>query len=1574
MSTPAATGKTNDQVEVLIGIGEGPIEGLEDGLKSFYFGDTPVMSQSGQMQFENCTIDLRLGEDNPDPLRLELGGSALSHTVGVALYENTPVIRSTTGGQIDFLDVRILAVNVGKNDGGEWGVDFDLEYKRSSSGTWLPWRDGTTDPKMTISGSLQNQIFEYRRHVNRLPPGETYDIRVTKTTYESTSKRYTSINWESFQEIDAKDRSYPNVAMVRVYAKSSNQFTSVPQFWGVYKGYKCRVPVNFDPLTRTYDGIWDGTFKVAWTDDPAWILYECVMNSRWGMNAYYPCTIDKYDCYEASQWTSHQVPNGEGGTQPRYTFNRWIREPLNGMELINIIAGSFGGRCFDDQNGTIILRLDIDSQPVALFTPENVENGLFNYSYTDLDQRYNDATVTFPNPNMTWQLDRRYISIQDSIDEIGKIHLDYQLDDCTNVHEALRRGYLRVISSVTETEQVSFNTNRLGCTVSPFEIFLVSDPDMGYGLSGRVKSISPDRKTIYLRDALPLEANVLYTFLFQTPNGVISVDYGTLASTSVTQITWPSALDAGIEAGTTFNLGSEFGWPTGPTPSTIGLPKPYRCVKIDEVEGNPDKVQIVGIEVNRNKWAAADNAEFVEDSEYSYRRPGTDVKPPQIPLSFNYSTRTLNGQTVPTLEIRWNKSPDMFLSRYRIEYDYEGTGSQLLTETTNTNVNFDNPKPGTYTFHVYALNTASNPSPALSGSTTVSAATAALPPSPITGLEIAGQGNNTIFTTRDVKFAWRLRSTGQNLDFDDEDALSGAESGAMDSTFQNFIVQFFDGATGKFFFQDTTTDPFYTLAFDSNYNTPGGPHRNIIIKVFYRDIYGQVSSPATLAVNNPIPLQVQNVTGANGQGSITILWPKGIEPDLKGYKLFTTYDDGVHGPVTSLAYDGPQNSYVFTGVPGKNYQARVGAYDNFDETYVLSEPYLFTVPYVDGAALDQQTQAEIDEALRLGLQGRDILLASGVDWAQTFQDLSASVLQLLTNAEITNQTIREAGVEIDPTTGAVTIYSVKNLTGVVTGHASAISQISTVVSGDAKITTAPTPPADPAIGDLWVDSSTPANLVYRWNGVSWVYFGPIAGTIYAQSQSIIALESLVNDPITGLVAVSSGLQNLSTTVTIMNDTVTAQGIALTALQATVNDPVTGMVAIASAVSSLTVTVQSQGDTIDAHAISITALETTVNDPVTGVAANATAISTLTTAVTNKSKTFVQNTTPTATAVGDLWVHTGAGNTILSWDGSNWVGREDLNKATTFAQSSTPTAKAVGDIWINTSGGANTMSRWNGSSWVAVDNPVIAATASSLTSLTATVGNFSASGYFRVYVAATASGANSTIGISSSATSGSGTYNAGLFIDTHTSGWSRVRIIADQFYLTPSSGSVGGSPFYVSGGNVYMNNAYIINLDASTITTGTLYAGAIQAGSITTTKIAIAAVDSDRIAANSTSNGAFIQGSSVTLSAASTWYDAASTSITTIGGRIVVNFSTFFSRSTGAPSPALYGRVVVTGGTQVGYMEAGDGTTPRLISMAGFGYYAPSAGTYTFTFQVQRIGGDNSCVANQPTLILTEFRK
>lgn len=548
------------------------------------------------------------------------------------------------------------------------------------------------DGIITISGkTTSGAVQEYRIPVENLSD-DTYDVRVTKLNGHDGDKNIFEISWDSIGEISAKSFNFPGLAVTQVAGRSSDQLTSVPELSGIYEGRTIRVPSNYDPETRTYTGTWDGAWKIAYSNNPAYIGYDLVSNDRYGMSAYYPINLNKWDIYEAGRWCDVITADGT----PRFTFNGLISNRMGCREAVNYIFGIFGGRFFDDGNGQAVVKIDQTSNPVAVFAPENVVDGVFNYSFTGISTHYNDITVQFTNPDLNWQTDQRRVFDQGHIDRYGRIPKSIQAVGCTNEKEAIRRGRYYLATSLSEKISVSFKTNRQGVFVQPYDLILIADPSLDFGWSGRVGTVV-NASTISFRDPIFLEEGFDYqiTFLLSTAGDGLQTFPMTLAAGQAgevrRQLEVVGTLPAEVQADTQFSVGA--------VGDTNAAPKTFRVLSVTPGGDNDDDVTIEAIEHNRVKWDFVDG--LVDTLPVD--KTGSEANIAPLPVANFDVIAELVGEAMSHTLV-WTPSPSNGVVNYKLQMSVDGNPFRDLGTTEGLELVIPSLPAGDYLFSIVPVN------------------------------------------------------------------------------------------------------------------------------------------------------------------------------------------------------------------------------------------------------------------------------------------------------------------------------------------------------------------------------------------------------------------------------------------------------------------------------------------------------------------------------------------------------------------------------------------------------------------------------------------------------------------------------------------------------------------------------------------------------------------------------------------------------------------------------------------------------------------------------------------------------
>lgn len=765
------------------------------------------------------------------------------------------------------------------------------------------------DGEISITAKT-TQVFpkEFRIPVKRI--NEPYMIRVVKTSPINTTELFFDITWESFQEVTAKPYKFPALAATQLVARASEQFSSIPDFSGIYQGRIIRVPSNYDPVARTYTGVWDGTWKLAYSNNPAYVANDLVQNDRYGMNAYYPITLSKWDVYDAGVWCDTRTTDG----RPRFTYNGLISDPRGGRDALNYICGIFAGRFFDDGNGTGVIKVDRDGGAAVVFAPENVVDGIFTYSFTEISTRHNDITVAFTNPDLNWAEDRRRVSDQDHIDQYGRIPHNFVAVGCTSAEEAIVRARYHLITGIKETMMVNFKTNRMGLYMSPYDVILLSDPDMEFGVTGRVQAVTGPRK-IKLREPIHLEPGFSHRISFQliseaTNDFVVETRNLTSATGSLTELNVTTDLPT-LPADAVFTIEQTNG---------DAAPVAFRVMSISEIDGDPDNVEIQAMQMHRAKWlfidghigSIADLDKYVLDSK---KKP----KPIQN-LRVKATKRRVGSRYAVTIALDWDKSPTKTVSRYKILGSRDNGPVSTLADTALTQFEWDDVPAGEYLFQVVAVDVNGYESKAIVIEHRLIGDH--LEVDDITALRLIDGASATVFENRSPAFRW-----GKNTS----------------PTFEEYVVQICNTG-GGLIREQMVDEPTYTYEYPLNLADNGGkPRRSFMIRVASKDQFGFLSDFEELTVSNPPPAAPDTRTVTLRKGVPIVKYEPSPERDFVGAVIYSSTTQGFTPSASNLKYKGPNTDVALDLEEGETNYIRLAFYDVFGDTGLNFAPEMSIV-------------------------------------------------------------------------------------------------------------------------------------------------------------------------------------------------------------------------------------------------------------------------------------------------------------------------------------------------------------------------------------------------------------------------------------------------------------------------------------------------------------------------------------------------------------------------------------------------------------------------------------------------------
>ncbi|EFZ65361.1 phage attachment tail tip protein J [Escherichia coli] len=489
--------KSTQMMSVIDAIGEGPIEGPVKGLQSILVNKTPLTDTDGNPVIHGVTAVWRAGEQEQTPPEgFESSGAETG--LGVEVTKAKPVTRTITSANIDRLrvtfGVQSLVETTSKGDRNPASVRLLIQLQRN--GNWVTEKDVTINGK-TTSQFLASVILD------NLPP-RPFNIRMVRETADSTTDQLQNKTlWSSYTEIIDVKQCYPNTAIVGLQV-DAEQFGGQQMTVNYHiRGRIIQVPSNYDPEKRTYSGIWDGSLKPAYSNNPAWCLWDMLTHPRYGMGKRLGAAdVDKWALYAIGQYCDQTVPDGFGGTEPRMTFNAYLSQQRKAWDVLSDFCSAM--RCMPVWNGqTLTFVQDRPSDVVWPYTNCDVvvdDNGVgFRYSFSALKDRHTAVEVNYTDPQNGWQTSTELVEDPEAILRYGRNLLKMDAFGCTSRGQAHRAGLWVIKTGLLETQTVDFTLGSQGLRHTPGDIIEICDNDYaGTMTGGRILSIDAASRTLTL--------------------------------------------------------------------------------------------------------------------------------------------------------------------------------------------------------------------------------------------------------------------------------------------------------------------------------------------------------------------------------------------------------------------------------------------------------------------------------------------------------------------------------------------------------------------------------------------------------------------------------------------------------------------------------------------------------------------------------------------------------------------------------------------------------------------------------------------------------------------------------------------------------------------------------------------------------------------------------------------------------------------------------------------------------------------------------------------------------------------
>ncbi|WP_265460401.1 host specificity protein J, partial [Enterobacter hormaechei] len=668
------------KAKILVALGEGEFAGQLTG-KDIYLDGTALENADGSQNFSGVTWEFRAGTQAQKYIQ-GIPGTENEISVGTEVSSATAWTRTFTNTQLSAVRLRLKWPSLFKQEDDGDLVGYSVNYAidlQTDGGTWQTVLNTSVTGK-TTSG------YERSHRIDLPQAGSTWTIRLRKITSDANSAKIgDTMTLQSFTEvIDAKLR-YPNTALLYIEFDSSQFNGSIPQISCEPHGRVIRVPDTYDPETRTYSGTWTGTFKWAWTDNPAWIFYDLVVSDRFGLgHRLTAANIDKWTLYQVAQYCDQMVPDGKGGdgTEPRYTCNVYIQDRNDAYTVLRDFAAIFRGMTYwgGDQ---IVALADMPRDVDYSYTRANVVGGRFTYSSSTTKTRYTTALVSWSDPGNAYADAMEPVFEQALVARYGFNQLEMTAIGCTRQSEANRKGRWGILTN-NKDRVVSFDVGLDGNIPQPGYIIAVADELLsGKVMGGRISAVNG--RVIKLDRVADAAAGD--RLILNLPSG--ASQSRTIQAVNGESVTVTTAYSETPQA--------EAVWVVE---SNELYAQQYRVVSV--ADNDDGTFTITGAWHDPDKYARIDTGAIIDQRPVSVIPPGNQSPPANIVIS-SFSVVQQNI-SVETMRVSWDQAQNAIA----YEAQWRRNDGNWVNVPRSSTTSFDVPGiyAGRYLVRVRAINAA----------------------------------------------------------------------------------------------------------------------------------------------------------------------------------------------------------------------------------------------------------------------------------------------------------------------------------------------------------------------------------------------------------------------------------------------------------------------------------------------------------------------------------------------------------------------------------------------------------------------------------------------------------------------------------------------------------------------------------------------------------------------------------------------------------------------------------------------------------------------------------------------------
>lgn len=678
IAADSAQSKTN--IKILYGLSEGEVEGLANGLQSVYLEETPLQNPAGGNNFEGVVFDFRYGTN--DQAHIEGFPDIVSESaVSVELKSETPWVRAISNTDLDAVNIRfkwgpLRSQNADNGDVNGVLIEYKIDLQ-TDGGSWVEVLRAAMNDKTSAN-------YE-RSHRIDLPSANTgWTIRARRITPNSTSEYVSDKMYvEAITEVIDLKLSYPNTALLGLQYDAET-FSNVAKVAVDLKGIKLQVPSNYNPVARTYTGMWDGTFKRAYTSNPAWIYYDLCTSKRYALgDRLTSLMLDKWSLYRLAQYCDQMVSDGKGGQEPRFTCNVYLQSTEDAYVILSKLAGVFRAISYWDGN-SIVCDADIPQDTYFTYTRANVIDGMFEYSGTRARDRHTVAKVAWDNPVNHYKTEYVYVRDEAAIAKLGVRIADIDAWGCTSEGQAQRAGLWALKSEQLETRTVSFKVGLDGYIPQPGKVIEIADELFaGRANGGRISAVSANRKIITLdRDDVVCRVGDRLVV-----NGEDGRAQARIVSSKIGRnVTVTIAFDS---------VAAENVWVVDA--QDLKTMK-FRVMSVTQDEKH--QFSITGLQYESAKYNAIDFGAFIDERPISIINP--TIQAPVDSVAITTENMVQQGLTVATMVISWAQVSGA--TKYQVEWRKDDGSWIKLPITGNNSVEVQGVYSGNYEARVIAIN------------------------------------------------------------------------------------------------------------------------------------------------------------------------------------------------------------------------------------------------------------------------------------------------------------------------------------------------------------------------------------------------------------------------------------------------------------------------------------------------------------------------------------------------------------------------------------------------------------------------------------------------------------------------------------------------------------------------------------------------------------------------------------------------------------------------------------------------------------------------------------------------------